>query len=51
LEAPAARLTELALGGKIIYDEEILPGMENAPGAIARLYRGENHGKLIIKVD
>jgi NADPH-dependent curcumin reductase CurA len=51
LKAAAARLTELALGGKIVYDEEILPGMEHAPGAIARLYRGENQGKLIIKVD
>ena len=47
----ATRLTEFALDGKIVYDEEILSGLEQAPGAIARLYRGENQGKLIIAVD
>jgi hypothetical protein len=45
------RLTEFALDGKIVHDEEILPGLEHAPGAIAQLYRGDNHGKLIIAVD
>jgi NADPH-dependent curcumin reductase CurA len=50
-ETAAARLAELALAGKIVHDEEILPGLEHAPGAIAQLYRGENHGKLIIAVD
>ena len=50
-EAAADRLTKLALDGKIVYDEEILSGLEQAPGAIARLYRGENQGKLIIAVD
>lgn len=50
-ETAAARLAELALAGKIIYDEEILPGLDHAPGAIAQLYRGENQGKLIIAVD
>ena len=51
LEKAASRLTRFALDGKIVYDEEILPGLEQAPGAIARLYRGENQGKLIIAVD
>jgi len=50
-EEAAARLAQLALEGKIVYDEEILPGLEHAPAAIAQLYRGENHGKLIIAVD
>ena len=50
-ETAAERLIEFALEGKIVYDEEILPGLEYAPGAIARLYRGANHGKLIIAVD
>jgi NADPH-dependent curcumin reductase len=50
-ETAAARLAELALAGKIVHDEEILPGLDHAPGAIARLYRGENHGKLMIAVD
>jgi hypothetical protein len=50
-EAAATRLTRFALDAKIVYDEQILPGLEHAPGAIAQLYRGENHGKLIIAVD
>ena len=50
-ETAAAHLTQFALDGKIVYDEEIMPGLEHAPDAIARLYRGENHGKLIIAVD
>jgi NADPH-dependent curcumin reductase CurA len=50
-EAAADRLTQFALDGKIVYDEEILSGLEHAPGAIAQLYCGENRGKLIIAVD
>jgi NADPH-dependent curcumin reductase CurA len=50
-ETAAGRLTQFALDGKIVYDEEILPGLEQAPSAIARLYRGENQGKLIIAID
>jgi NADPH-dependent curcumin reductase len=49
--AAAERLAELALAGKLVHDEEILPGLDHAPGAIARLYRGANRGKLIIAVD
>src|ERR1700737_183182 len=45
-EAAATRLIEFALDGKIVHDEEILPGLEHAPGAIAQLYRGDNHGTL-----
>ncbi|WP_280979339.1 MULTISPECIES: NADP-dependent oxidoreductase [unclassified Bradyrhizobium] len=50
-DAAAKRLADLALAGQIVHDQEVLPGLEHAPGAIARLYRGENHGKLIIAVD
>jgi NADPH-dependent curcumin reductase len=50
-ETATARLTELALDGKIVHDEQILSGLDHAPGAIAQLYRGDNHGKLIIEVD
>lgn len=50
-DAAADRLTQFARGGQIVYDEEILSGLDHAPGAIARLYRGENHGKLIIAMD
>src|SRR6201998_4328323 len=50
-EAAATRLTEFALDGKVCHAEQILPGLEHAPDAIAQLYRGDNHGKLIIAVD
>jgi len=33
----------------IHYEEDILEGIEQAPDAIAGLYRGENLGKLLIK--
>ena len=36
--------------GSIRYREEILDGLQEAPGAIARLYRGENMGKLLIRL-
>ena len=37
--------------GKLTYREHILDGLEQAPGAIARLYAGENNGKLLIRLD
>ena len=37
--------------GKIQVLEHILDGMDYAPGAIQMLYKGENQGKLLIKVD
>jgi NADPH-dependent curcumin reductase CurA len=42
----AAWLTE----GRLTYREEILEGLGEAPGAIARLYAGANLGKLLIRV-
>jgi NADPH-dependent curcumin reductase len=38
------------LDGSIRYREEILEGIEQAPGSIAGLYRGENLGKRLIKI-
>ena len=38
-DSAAAKLAELALAGKIVHDEEILPGLEHAPGAIANSKR------------
>ena len=35
---------------RLRYEEEILDGIEQAPAAIARLYRGDNMGKLLIRV-
>lgn len=37
--------------GKLAHQEHILDGADAAPGAVAMLYRGENTGKLLIKVD
>jgi NADPH-dependent curcumin reductase CurA len=36
--------------GRIRYREDILEGIEAAPGAIAGLYRGENLGKRLIRL-
>ncbi len=36
--------------GKLAYREEVLEGIEQAPGAIARLYAGANLGKLMIRL-
>jgi NADPH-dependent curcumin reductase CurA len=36
--------------GKLGYREHILDGLEAAPDAIAMLYRGENTGKLLIRI-
>lgn len=49
-EEAAARLAAWVRTGRLAYREDILHGMERAPGAIARLYRGENSGKLPIRL-
>jgi len=36
--------------GQIHYREHILDGIEQAPGSIAGLYRGENLGKCLIRI-
>ena len=45
-----AALTEWVRTGLIHYREEILDGIEHAPGSIASLSRGENLGKRIIRI-
>ena len=37
--------------GRIRYREDILVGIEQAPDAIAGLYRGDNLGKRLIRID
>jgi NADPH-dependent curcumin reductase len=44
------RLAALVAAGKLVYDEDIATGYDSAPGAIARLYAGENVGKSLIFV-
>ena len=44
------QLGEWVLAGAIRYREDVLDGIEHAPGAIAGLYRGENLGKRLIRL-
>lgn len=44
------QLAQWIKDGSLRYREEILEGIEHAPGSIARLYAGENRGKLIIRL-
>jgi NADPH-dependent curcumin reductase CurA len=36
--------------GKIVYREDIVDGLENAPKAFLGLFTGDNFGKLVVKV-
>jgi len=49
---PAAQeaLAQWVRDGRIRHREDILQGIEHAPGAIAGLYRGENLGKRLIRI-
>jgi len=49
-EEAVARLAAWIREGRIRYREEIVDGIENCPGAIAELYRGENLGKRLIRL-
>jgi NADPH-dependent curcumin reductase CurA len=46
-----ARLAAWIREGKLRYREEILEGLAAAPDSIAGLYRSENLGKRVIRVD
>lgn len=49
---PVARkdLAQWLRAGQLRYVEDILDGIEHAPGAIAGLYRGDNQGKRLIRI-
>jgi NADPH-dependent curcumin reductase CurA len=49
-EEAVAQLAAWVRSGELAYREDILDGIAQAPGAIARLYRGENSGKLLIRL-
>jgi len=49
-EEAVARLAEWLREGHLRYREDIVEGIENCPGAIAELYRGENLGKRLIQL-
>ena len=46
-----SQLAEWLRSGRLTYREHILEGLASAPDSIAMLYRGENTGKLLIRVD
>ncbi|MDB5858281.1 MAG: NADP-dependent oxidoreductase, partial [Ramlibacter sp.] len=50
-EEAVARLAPWVRDGRLKYREEILEGLEAAPDAIAGLYRGENLGKRLIRLE
>jgi NADPH-dependent curcumin reductase len=45
-----AEVTPLVREGRIKWQEDIVPGIENAPRAFVRLFNGGNFGKLIVRV-
>ncbi|MGH6711221.1 MAG: NADP-dependent oxidoreductase [Bradyrhizobium sp.] len=49
-EEAVVRLAQWIRDGRLRYSEDILEGIEHAPGAIAGLYRGENIGKRLIRI-
>jgi NADPH-dependent curcumin reductase len=49
-EEAITRLAAWVRDGRLRYSEDVLEGIEHAPGAIASLYRGENTGKRLIKI-
>jgi NADPH-dependent curcumin reductase CurA len=49
-EEAIARLADWVRDRRLRYREDIVDGIENCPGAIAELYRGENLGKRLIRL-
>ena len=44
-------LIPLIIEKKLVFEEEILNGVEKGPEALRRIYLGENVGKIIIQVE
>ena len=49
-EEAVTRLSSFVRLGQLKYREEIVDGLENAPGSIADLYAGNNMGKRLIRL-
>jgi len=43
-------LAELVISGDLVHREHIIDGLENAPDALAGMFRGDNLGKLMIRL-
>ena len=46
----AAKMGEWAAAGKLVVDEHVDEGLENAYDAFMRLFAGSNQGKMILKI-
>jgi NADPH-dependent curcumin reductase len=40
----------LVADGSLIYREDVIDGLENAPDALAGILTGSNFGKLLVRV-
>ena len=49
-EEAVARLADWVRDGSLRYREDVIDGIENCPGSIAGLYRGENLGKRVVRL-
>jgi NADPH-dependent curcumin reductase CurA len=49
-EAARRKLIRLVQEGQLKYKEDVVEGLENAPRAFIGMMRGENFGKLLVKV-
>jgi len=45
-----AQLRQWVETGKIVYEEDVQVGLENAPATLRRLFEGKNFGKQLLKV-
>jgi NADPH-dependent curcumin reductase CurA len=45
------KLASWVKAGTVVYSEDIEDGLDRAPQALAALYRGENRGKKIIRIE
>ncbi len=41
-------ITDWYLSGQLIYKEEIITGIENAPEALLSMFEGRSHGKILV---
>jgi hypothetical protein len=46
----AGKLAEWVQAGKIVHQEDVQEGIENAPATFLRLFRGQNLGKQLLKL-
>jgi NADPH-dependent curcumin reductase CurA len=49
-QSARCELARWVRAGEIRYREDVLEGLEQAPGSVAGLYRGENIGKRVIRI-